>query len=129
MFIVDDKGGIYLHQGDSGEVYVEGISKDKNYKVYFGIRNKKRQQVGKEVFVESNFQPNVKIFVPTELTDLLEVDKNEEYTEYYYGIKVCYEENGIEDTLVLGTNDFGDKNIITVYPKEVEGTNGSSSSF
>lgn len=129
MFIVDDNGNIYLHQGDSGYVYVEGLSTDKNYLVYFGIRNKKRQQIGTEVFIESNNQPNVKLFIPTELTDLLEVGKNEESTEYYYGVKTCDPDTGEEDTLILGNNDLGDKNIITVYPKEVEGTNGSSKSF
>lgn len=129
MFIVDDNGSIFCHQGDSGYVFIDGLSPNKNYLVYFGVRNQKRQQVGQEVHIESNYQTSVKIFIPTELTDLLEVGKNDEYAEYHYGIKICDAETGEEDTLVLGNNEMGDKNVITVYPKEVEGTNGSSKSF
>ena len=49
------------------------------------------------------------------------VPKNETCEIYYYGIKQCYD-NGYEDTFIIGSNDIGYQNTITVFPKKVEGT-------
>lgn len=57
------------------------------------------------------------------LTDLLTVSKSNETETYYFGIKIC-DKLGNEDTLVIGNNEIGDNNTITVYPKKVEGING-----
>ena len=56
-----------------------------------------------------------------EFTDLLQVEKNESFSVYYYGIKVCSSSSLLEDTLIFENSDIGDLNTITVYPKKVEG--------
>lgn len=119
--IVDNNGNITLVQGDSGDIAIDGIETDKNYRVFFAIQDENRKPVGNEVFIDSDFKSSVILNLPSILTDLLTVNKNEEYAEYYYGIKVCDLESNFEDTLVLGNNDIGDLNTITVYPKKVEG--------
>lgn len=52
---------------------------------------------------------------------MLTVPKNEETGEYYYGIKVCDATTNFEDTVVIADGDIGDLNMITVYPRKVEG--------
>lgn len=120
-FIVDKNGNITLVQGDSGEIVIDGILTDKNYKVYFAVQDSERKPIGEEVFVNSNNSSSVVLSIPSILTDLLKVKKDEDSAEYYYGIKVCDSNTGYEDTLVLGEGDIGDLNTITVYPKKVEG--------
>ena len=61
--------------------------------------------------------------IPSGLTDNLNVTTGIDGMEdYYYGIKLCLESTGYEDTLCVGNSDIGDLNTITVYPKKVEGT-------
>ncbi len=119
--IVDEKGNMFLTQGDSGYLTVDGINTDKNYKVFFAVQDVNRKPIGIEPYVYSDYKSSVVIDLPSQLTDLLTVKKDEEFAEYYYGIKVCDEATGYEDTLVLGDGDIGDLNTITVYPKKVEG--------
>ena len=122
MFFVDDNGNITLVQGDNGELVVWDVPTDRNYTLYFAIYNNNRIKFGEEVFVKTNKLPNVTLSIPSTLTDLLKVPNKEEYATYYYGLKICYEPDGIEDTLLLGDSSLGDLNEITVYPKKVEGT-------
>ena len=123
-FQIDDKGNISLIQGDSGTIVVEGINTARNYTVYFGVRDKNRNPVGNEIFVNSNYSSTVVFQLTGSFTDLLSVNKNENYATYYYGIKLCDSENALEDTLILDNDEIGGINTITVYPKKVEGTNG-----
>ena len=122
MFFVDDNGNITLVQGDNGELVVWDVPTDRNYTLYFAIYNNNRIKFGEEVFVKTNKLPNVKLSIPSTLTDLLKVPNKEEYATYYYGLKICDEADGIEDTLLIKNNFMGDLNEITVYPKKVEGT-------
>ena len=121
-FLVDNNGNITLIQGDSGALVISGLSTDKNYKVYFAVHDKNRKLVGNELYVNSNMQNSVIIQLTADFTDLLTVNKNAGYEIYYYGIKACYENENIEDTLILGNSQLGDLNTITVFPKKVEGT-------
>ena len=120
-FIVDDSGNITLIQGDSGTLVVNGLPTDKNYTVYFGIRDSKRNPIGSEIQVQTNGASAVSFVLSAALTDLLTVRTNEDTAEYYYGVKLCYNNDGTEDTLILGDNDLSFTNTITVYPKRVEG--------
>lgn len=120
-FITKEDGTILARQGDSGEIYIEGVDIDKNYKVYFGVYDSKRKPVGREVYVYSNFSSEVVISVPSAVTNMWEVPKDEEFIEYYYGIKVCDEDTGMEKTLVLANCEFDAENILIVYPRKVEG--------
>ena len=117
-----DSGNIEIVQGDSLTLIVDGIDTDENYKVYFSIYDQYGNGVGNEVYVESQHQPTVILEIPSSLTDNLVVDTGiDGTTDYYYGIKVCLEETGFEDTLCIGDSDIGELNIITVHPKKVEG--------
>lgn len=121
-FIVNNNGDIDLVQGDSGEILISGIPTDRNYKVFFSIYNSVGEIIGNEVNVYSNKSDEVILNIPSSLTDLLNVTGGIDSTEeYYYGIKLCDEENNTEDTQYINGGQIGDLNRITVYPKKVEG--------
>lgn len=120
-FTIDNNGNITLVQGDSGELVVTGLPTDQNYKVYFAIQDENRKPIGSEIVVNSNKSDSVIFVLLGSLTDLLTVKKGEDTATYYYGVKLCSEEENTEDTLLLGDTDIGDRNSITVYPKKVEG--------
>ena len=120
-FVVENNGNITVIQGDSGKLTVSNIPTDRNYKVYFAIQDENRNPIGQEVMVESYNSDAVVIFVSSGLTDLLNVPLGEESATYYYGIKICYTDELLEDTLMLGNSSFGSKNTITVYPRKVVG--------
>lgn len=121
-FITKEDGTIIARQGDSGKVYIEGVDTNNNYKIYFGVRDDNGKPLGDEVWVYSNYGSEVVINVPAHVSNMWEVPKKEEYIELNYGIKVCDEESGIEDTLILANCEFDTENKIIVYPKKVEGT-------
>ncbi len=120
-FQVDENGDITLIQGDSGIFLVSGINTDKNYTVYFGVQDRNRRPVGTELFVNSNKSSEVVFHLTGDFTDLFKVEKNESFAIFYYGIKVCDPDTGLEDTLISENGVIGDMNTITVYPKKVEG--------
>lgn len=124
-FFIDNEGNITLVQGDDGTVTFDGIPTDRNYTVFFAIQDDKRRPIGDEVYVMSNNMSSVDISVPSSLTDLLTVKAGQETAEYYYGVKICDEDTGLEDTMILGNNEIGDLNTITVYPRKVKGLNGN----
>lgn len=120
-FTIDNNGNITLVQGDSGELAVIGLPTDQNYKVYFAIQDENRKPIGSEIVVNSNKSDSVIFVLLGTLTDLLTVKKGEDTATYYYGVKLCSEEENTEDTLLLCDSNIGDRNSITVYPKKVEG--------
>ena len=120
-FSIDENGNITLIQGDSGTIIIDGLNPDKNYNVYLAIKDKKRNTVGNELSVTSNYSSRVIFYLTGDFTDLLTVPKDENYAVYFYGIKICDSNDNIEDTLILGDGELGDINTITVYPKKVEG--------
>lgn len=117
---VDKKGNIYIHKGDSGDIVVKGLNPDKDYKVYFAIKNSKRETIGSELVVNSNYKSFVTFTLISDFTDLLDVPKNEEFAIYYYGLKAC-DGDSIEDTLHVSNTYFGQLNKVIVFPKVVEG--------
>ena len=120
-FIIDENANISMIQGDSGTLVIEGLNPDKNYTVYFAVQDKNRKPIGNELYVNSNYSPSVIFYLTGNFTDMLTVNKNEEYSVYYYGVKICSSEDNLEDTLILGNGSMSDLNTITVYPKKVEG--------
>lgn len=120
-FKIDENGTITCYQGDSGEINITGLPTDKNYTVYFGVRDKKRNPVGFEVPVGTDGKDLITFIIPPSLSDTWKVKSNEEYAEYHYGLKICDGE-GFEDTLSIAGSTFGDYSLIKVYPKKVEGT-------
>lgn len=120
-FRVDENGNITLIQGDSGELLIEGLNADQNYTVYMAVQDKNRKPIGTELQVQTNGRTSVVFVLTGDYTDLFKVEKNEKFSVYYYGIKVCSESARFEDTLIFENSDIGDLNTITVYPKKVEG--------
>lgn len=120
-FSVDENGNITLVQGDSGELIVIGLPTDRNYKAYFAIQDENRRPIGSELSIDTNKQESIAFLIPSVLTDLLSVPVDEDTATYYYGIKICFNETLLEDTLLIGEQSLGGKNAIVVYPKKVEG--------
>ncbi len=119
-FKVDENGNITLIQGDSGTLLITGINTDKNYTIYLAIQDKNRNPIGNELYVSSNKASTVVFELTGAYTDLLTVSKNGTYEVYYYGIKQC-SDDGLENTFLIGSDDIGYQNTITVFPKKVEG--------
>lgn len=120
-FLVDTEGTIQTYQGDTGELVINGIPTDQNYKVFFAIQDIKRNFIGKEIMVNSLGKEAVSINVTADLTNLLKVPANKQYETYYYGIKLCTPGTLNEDTMFIAGGDFLTRNKIIVYPKKVEG--------
>lgn len=120
-FIVDADGTITTYQGDTGELVINGIPNDQNYKLFFAVQDKKRNIIGNEIMVNSLHKDSVAITVNADLTNLLEVPMNKTFETYYYGVKLCAPGTLSEDTLFISNGDFATQNKIIVYPKKVEG--------
>ena len=118
---VDENGTIILYQGDSGDVVVSGLDTNKNYTVYFAILDEKSKLIGNELQVVSNKSDFVVFSLTSDFTDLLKVPKGKNYAFYSYGIKICDIETKTEDTLIVENGNYGDKNLIIVYPRKVIG--------
>lgn len=119
---IDNNGTIILYQGDSGNIVVSGLDDSKNYTVYFAILDEKGNLVGNELQTTTNKSDFVVFSLTSDFTDLLKVSKGKQYALYTYGIKVCDIETKTEDTLIVENGDYGDKNLIIVYPRKVIGT-------
>lgn len=117
---IDENGTIFIHQGDSGEIVVSGISTDNDYTVYFAVKDLNRNTIGTELSVNSNYQSYVTFVLSGDFTDLLTVDDDEEFAIYHYGLKMCADDS-TEDTLFVVNSDYGQPNLIIVYPKKAEG--------
>ena len=120
-FQIDKDGNISMIQGDSGLITIRGLNPNKNFTVYFAITDKNRNPVGDELSVSNNNNSYVVFQLTPSYTDLLTVKKDELYAVYYYGLKVCDEDTQREETLMIASNEIGNLNTITVYPKKVEG--------
>lgn len=120
-FVIEENGDITLHQGDSGLYPITGLPTNENYLCCFEVRNAKRKTMGEQITKYSNYSTYIEFDIPVTLTDLLTVKKDEEYTDYYFTIKICKTNPVREDTLFLNDRYFGDDNVMRVYPKGAEG--------
>ena len=118
---IDDSGTIYLYQGDTGEIVINGIPDDQNYKVYFAVQDMMRNPIGKEIELNSLGNSSVAIYLNASLTNELTVPTNKKYETYQYGVKICTPGTLNEDTLFISDGDFGTVNTMYVYPRKVEG--------
>lgn len=114
-------GTITMYEGDTGHIIVNGLEENRNFYVSFAIQDKKRNFIGKEIVITSNGMSSVDIFLGTNLTDLLKVPQNANYEIYYYGIKISEIGSEDEDTLFIAGKDYGDLNMLLIYPKQAEG--------
>lgn len=119
---IDSDGTITMYQGDTGEIIINGLNTDKNYKVYLCIRDENDNVMGDELVEISNLKDKVKFFLSSKFTDLLTVPKGETNKTYYYAVKLCELGTQNEDTLFIAGKGYGEKNLLIIYPKQVEGT-------
>jgi hypothetical protein len=120
-YIVETSGNLTIYQGDSVELVINGIPTDQNYKVFFAAQNEERVPIGSEIMVESLGQSSVVIKLLGNYTNQFTVEDDKKSQKYYYGVKLCSENDQTEDTLLLGDSVIGGLNTITVYPRKVEG--------
>lgn len=118
---IDEDGTITIYQGDTGHIVVNGLDSNKNLFIYFAIQDKKRNLIGDEIKLTSNASESVDIYLPSSLTDKLTVPQSSTVETYYYGIKVSEIGSTDEDTLFIAGKDYGELNLMLVYPKQVEG--------
>lgn len=120
MWVVDEEtGNVTCRQGDSGTYIVEDLPTDKNYTLYFQVNDSKNRKMF-DIATETHMLDTCTIVITPSNSDRL-TSKDEGGTEYNFGIKLCYGVDEYEETLVIGDKDETEPNIITVYPKIVEG--------
>lgn len=121
MQIVDElTGNIIIRQGDDGQYVVKDIPTDKNYLASFAVYTEDRKKIN-EMQTQTDNKDFVEFTFPPSFTDEWVVKKGEEEATYYFGIKLSYGLDEIEDTIVIGNKTIYDRNTITVLPKLVEG--------
>ena len=125
MIKVNEDGLVEIIQGDTGEInisdfYIPDGSTDVT--LYMSIYDD-NDNILSETYPYSITDNNVKIILPASFTDRLQVEKGEEYTEYYYAFKLCYtDKSGLqrEDTLMFD-DSITVEHVIRIYPKRVKG--------
>lgn len=115
---MDESGTISIFQGDTGSITISGLNPDKNYYVYFAIRDENGDLMGEEIMVTSNNSPTVTFKLSASLTNQLTVPAGESYATYYWGVKKSEVGSTEEDTLIP---DLGGQRVLIVYKKVVEG--------
>lgn len=110
MSIFSVNKAIYMRQGDTGNIIVKGLPKDKNYSVYLSVYNPDENKILAELLAASYSQATgVAIFTYDEdFSNSLPVG------EWVWGLKICA--NGSEDTLIPKVTIENGKINTGVYP-------------
>lgn len=125
MKLNNETGEITCFIGDSGNFNLSGLPP--SCSVYFSVYNEKDTILNEQEYT-ATANGTLKMFIPAEFTDVLTIPKNEDSAEYYYSIKVVYQDednNRVESTCILANHSIDEPNIFTVYPKRTEGGNAS----
>lgn len=85
--------GIYLKQGDTGQVAFRGIPKDKNYNVYLSVINPETNNILTEILAEFTQSSGIAVVLFNETTS-----NSLPVGEWEYGLKIC--SGGSEDTVI-----------------------------
>lgn len=116
---IDKNGNIYIYQGDSGEIVINGLPTDKNYNVYFTVKDLKNRTVANRLEVQSNYNSSVTFSITSDFSSMLKIPKNEELGFYTYGLKTV-DEDGDENTLFVEGCCYEDTNKVIVFSEKVE---------
>lgn len=116
---IDDKGNIYIYKGDSGDIVVSGLPTDKNYNVYFTVKDLKNRTVASCLEIPTNYKSSVTFSITSNFSNMLKVPENEEVGFYFYGLKTV-DEDGNENTLFVNDCCYGEQNKVIVFPPKVE---------
>lgn len=112
---------VITYQGDSFNLTFTDL--EPGMKIYFGVRDKKYNQLAFDELSETvDSNGEVTFTVTSAMSNKLNVKSGEPCAIYYYGIKHVDTETDEENTIVLGDNtNFEDKYILKVLAKKVEG--------
>lgn len=119
-FVLDKCGTISTFCGDTGRITISGIPTDKNYYIYFALRDRQRNFIFEE-YKESLMNTSVTFDFDAEFTNTLEVPESLKYETFYYGVKVCDASTLTEDTATVQNQCYGKLNEFRVYPMAAEG--------
>ena len=112
---------ITMYQGDYEEFFLSGFDKDKKYRVYMAIQDRKRQPIGNEIEKETDETGVLKFEIVPSLSKLFTVPPSKESEEYYFAFKAFEIGTQKEKTIRLNGQEIGSKNTIIVYPQEAKG--------
>jgi hypothetical protein len=117
---------LYMFQGDTGNIKVQGIPETINYMVYFEVRSMDGSQVIFEKQVECNHKREVVIPISASDTD------NIQPGTYCYAVKLCSPTcagDFSEETVIpplkntsSSPSTYKNKALFLIYPKQIEGT-------
>ena len=122
---------LYMFQGDTGNIRVNGIPPTRDYTIYFQINDMNGRKILELEPKQSNYHREVVFTISSEISDSLSVG------QYCYAVKLCYYdiEHDItsEETvipLLKNTsslpNAYKNKALFSVYPKQIEGVDEES---
>ena len=116
---------LYMYQGDTGNIKINGIPITANYKIYLQVFKMDGSETPVNMCKESNFIPFVIFPISSDISNELEPG------QYYYAVKLCLEDTyGItEETVIpplrnvtVTPSNYKNKAFFWVYPKQIEGT-------
>lgn len=97
IFASTEKKNIYMRQGDTGNIFVEGFPTDKDYTVYFSIYNPDENKILAEITAATFAQATGQAIFTFDET----FSNSLPVGDWIYGIKICA--SGMEDTLIPKT--------------------------
>lgn len=111
IFGTNENKSIYMRQGDTGNIIISGIPKDKAYSVYMSIYNLDENTIIAEKLATTFTQSTgIAIFTYDEtFSNALPVG------DWAWGLKICAAD-GSEDTLVPRTTIVNGKIVPGTYP-------------
>lgn len=116
---VEVKGDATLYQGDSGILVLRSLPTDKNYSVGVTILDLENRVVVAERLVNTNKSDTVFFYFTPQITDQLQVDLLQSFARYQYIVKL--HDGSTVTPLYFKGKVATDLNLLTVYPKQVEG--------
>lgn len=114
----DKDGTIETFNGDTFKMRIGNIPKDKNYRIYWEVKNKNNETIFAKM-EESNNEDYVVFEITKEDTELLEVPINKTKEVYYHALKYCYDNS--EHTATVKNTVYGSRYKLVVNSKRAEG--------
>lgn len=111
-------GTIETFNGDTFKMRVSNIPEDKNYRIYWEVKNKNNETMF--VKMEESNNANFVVFeILKEDTEILEVPTNKTKEVFYHALKYCYDND--EHTATVKNTVYGSRYKLIVNSKRAEG--------
>lgn len=115
-------GMILTYQGDTILFTSSGVPTDREYVVYFSVKELTSDTDVIEQILCSVENGTVTVHVTPNITDLIPVPEGKKFKDYRYALKACSIDGTTEHTLQIGKNDVGVETKLRVFRKQSEGT-------